>query len=142
MVENSDKSSKPVANDQILNFAPEDNSKLASAALSNEAMTALKRLDAEIRDHKKQENEQSYLGSAFDFLYRKDEKSLKALEAMKLTAEDALKKGDLATVEGMTKNVNKQIEEDLRVRGWQKDINFYGSTGVKVGAVMFGGPIG
>lgn len=39
--------------DQVLNFAPEANFKSASAALSNEAMTALKRLDAEIRDHKK-----------------------------------------------------------------------------------------
>ncbi|MBK9769275.1 MAG: hypothetical protein IPP57_00335 [Candidatus Obscuribacter sp.] len=42
----------------------------------------------------------------------------------------------------MTQTVNKQIEEDKRARGWQKDINFYGSTGVKVGAIMVGGPVG
>jgi hypothetical protein len=142
MVENLDKATKPAVVDKTLNFSPEANGNLAGAALSKEATDALKRLDAEIKDHKKQEKEQSYLSFAFDFLYTKDEKSLKALEAMKVKAEEALKKGDVAAVEGMTKNVNKQIDEDQRARGWQKDINFYGSTGVKVGAVMFGGPIG
>ncbi len=45
-------------------------------------MTALRNLDKEIKDHKKEEKEQSYLGTAFDFIYRKDEKSLKALETL------------------------------------------------------------
>ena len=128
--------------DEHVNTTPDNTAKAASTALSNEAMTALRNLDKEIKDHRKEEKEQSYLGTAFDFIYRKDEKSLKALEKLNTTAQEALKRGDTAAVEKMTEAVNKQIEEDKRARGWQKDINFYGSTGVKVGAIMLGGPVG
>lgn len=114
----------------------------ASAALSREAMQSLLSLKQEIRDHKQQENSQSYLGTAFDYLYRKDEKSLAKLELLDKSAEEAIKRGDFKAVEKMRLDIDKQVKEDQRVRGVQGDINFYGSAGVKVGAIMVGGPLG
>lgn len=114
----------------------------ASTALSKEAMQSLTSLKQEIKDHKQQEKSQSYLGTAFDFLYRKDEKSLVQLELLDKNADAAIKRGDLAAVEKMRQDIDKQVKEDKRVRGVQGDINFYGSTGLKVGAIMLGGPVG
>lgn len=114
----------------------------ASTVLSKEAMQSLTNLKQEIKDHKQQEKSQSYLATGFDYLYNKDEKSLARLELLDKNADAAIKGGDLAAVEKMRQYIDKQIKEDKRVRGVQSDINFYGGTGLKVGAIMLGGPLG
>lgn len=137
--ENSDTATKSPKTDKPIDFNPAGN---AAEALSQQAMKSLAEMQAEINAHKKQKGDESYLGKAFDFLYRSDDRSLARLEEMNNSAKDALKRGDVAAVEKMSGDIDKQVKEDIRARGLQGDINFYGSTGLKVGAIMVGGPVG
>ncbi len=110
--------------------------------LSNDAQQALLTLHAEIDSHRNTENNRSYLGKVFDWLYTSDEKSFKKMEDLEEKAVDNIKHGDLAAVEKMQAEVRQAVDKDKSAVKWQNDISFLGSSGVKIGALFFGGPIG
>ncbi|MBA3856959.1 MAG: hypothetical protein C0507_08645 [Cyanobacteria bacterium PR.3.49] len=114
----------------------------AQPQLSNEAQQALLALRAEMDDHRAADNNRSYLGKAFDWLYTSDEKSFKKMEELEQRAATSIRSGDLAAVEKMQDEVRQAVDHDKSKLNRQADVSFLGSSGLKIGALFFGGPIG
>lgn len=114
----------------------------AQPQLSNEAKEALLALRQELDTHRAADNDRSYLNKAFDWMYRSDEKSFKQMEDLEKRAINNINSGNLDAVEKMRDEVRMAVEKDRKALKMQGDISFLGSTGVKIGAIFLGGPIG
>jgi hypothetical protein len=103
---------------------------------------SIQALHEEIRAHKTSDNNRSYLDKGFDWIYRSDEKSFASMERLQKQVTDNLQRNDYAAVERMRDEVMKAVQHDRKVLGRQNDVSFFGSTGLKVGALFLGGPLG
>ncbi|MFN8658487.1 MAG: PGDYG domain-containing protein [Candidatus Obscuribacterales bacterium] len=110
--------------------------------LSKETAQALVALQQELHGHKQQDDDRSYLGKAFDWVYRSDEKSYSEMERLANKVDASLKNNDFAAVEKMRDEIRQAVEHDQKVLGRQNDIAYFGSTGLKIGALFLGGPLG
>lgn len=113
-----------------------------SPALSKETFDAVVLLSEEIRAHKSSDDDRSYLGKAFDWVYRSDEKSFQNMERLQKKVETSLQNNDFAAVERMRDEINQAVRRDQKLLGRQNDIAFFGSTGLKIGALFLAGPLG
>lgn len=107
-----------------------------------EAQQALSALQQEIQAHRAADKNRSYLDKAFDFLWRSDEKSLKRLQNLEFDMRRDLATGDVAAASRRRDEVSTAIQKDQKAVKLQNDISFYGSTGLKVGALFVSGPYG
>lgn len=114
----------------------------APAGLGQETVLAIQSLQQEIQAHKATDNGRSYLDKGFDWIYRSDEKSLSNLERLQKQVNENLQKDDVAALDRMRDEVNAAVQKDRKVLGRQNDVSFFGSTGLKVGALFLGGPVG
>lgn len=110
--------------------------------LTDDAARALQALQQEIQDHKATDHGRSYLDKAIDWVWRSDENSFKRLESLEQKAKEHLLRGEIDAVEKMRAEVEEAVKKDRKALNLQNDISFYGSTGLKVGALFLGGPVG
>ncbi len=114
----------------------------AGPQLSTDTAQALVALQAEINQHRYTDENRSYLGKAFDWMYRSDEKSFKAMEELEQKAIVNLQNGDVDAVEKMRDEVRQAVEKDKSTLKMQGDVSMLGSSGLKIGALFFGGKVG
>lgn len=119
----------------IVNIAPESH-------LSAAASASLQKLQDEVNLHQKSIKEESYLARGIDFLYRADKHTYAAVESLKQKTDLALRQGDYKTIEALSDEVNRKVEKDHDKLALQKDIEFWGASGLKVGAIMMSGGVG
>lgn len=106
------------------------------------ARQALLSLHDELDTHRRADRDRSYLNKAFDFVWRSDEKSFDKLTELEKQLSERVRQGDYDAAAKMRDEVNAAVKKDRDALGLQNNISFYGSTGVKVGALFFGGPVG
>lgn len=111
-------------------------------APQNDPVSLIEEIDREIAANKQQDGKQSYLGQFTDFFYRKDEKTLGALEKMRDEVVDKWKKGETDSIAAMATDIRKKIEEDQKALGTQDKVNFGGGLFLKTAALFMPGPIG
>lgn len=114
----------------------------AGPQLSNESAQALVALQNEINQHRNADLNRSYLGKAFDYVYRSDENSYKKMEELEKKAIVNMQAGDVDAIEKMRDEVMQAVEKDKTALRWQNDISSLGGAGLKIGALFFGGKIG
>lgn len=128
-------------------LAQADTSKGDGLASIDQFKLTLSDIDRQMEAHEKSEQSESYLGRAFDFIWRQDENSLEKLREMRARVED-LQKKDLqkkdypGAPEKMRVDGRRQIEKDGKAVRLQESINFYGDTTLKVAGIFVGGPVG
>ncbi|MCA9802970.1 MAG: hypothetical protein KC777_13445 [Cyanobacteria bacterium HKST-UBA02] len=131
-----------VVNFAETSLAQADTSQGAGTAGNDQFKLTLGDIDRQIEAHEKSDHDESYLGKAFDFIWRQDENSLKKLREMRAQVEDLQKKDDVGALEKMQEDVRRQIEKDGKAVKLQENINFYGGTTLKVAGIFVGGPVG
>src|SRR5262245_8179548 len=115
---------------------------LAQAQAADPFATTLAKIDRQLTIHDAYDKSQSYLGTAFDFVWRQDENSAKALKNVRERVETAHKNNDVGALEKMQDEVRKSVEKDSKAVKLQSEINFYGGTTAKVASIFVAGPVG
>lgn len=115
---------------------------LAQAQAADPFANTLAKIDRQLTIHDAYEKSQSYLGTAFDFVWRQDENSHKALKNVRDRVETAHKSNDVGALEKMQDEVRKSLEKDSKAVKLQSEINFYGGTTAKVASIFVAGPVG
>lgn len=115
---------------------------LAQAQAADPFANTLSKIDRQLTIHDAYEKSQSYLGTAFDFVWRQDENSLKALKNVRERVEVAQKSNDTGALEKMQDEVRQHLEKDSKAVKLQSEINFYGGTTAKVASIFVAGPVG
>lgn len=108
----------------------------------NEAQRALAALQDEIELHRKVDRGRSYLDRGIDFIWRSDEKSLSRLEKLEGEVKEHIRSGAFASVSAMRDTIVDALKADRKAIGLQNEISFYGTTGLKVGALFLSGRAG
>jgi len=103
---------------------------------------ALNNLRQEIAAHEKESQSRSYLSKISDFVYRKDENSLAAMEQLRSTMEEADRTGDQAKFAELSRQAAGLIEDDRQNRKVQDEISHYSSGFIKTAAIFARGRLG
>lgn len=84
---------------------------LAQAQAADPFANTLAKIDRQLTIHDAYDKSQSYLGTAFDFVWRQDENSQKALKNVRERVEVVQKSNDAGALEKMQDEVRKSLEK-------------------------------
>lgn len=100
----------------------------------------LDEVHAEIRQHEKQKQSQSYLGKIFDGIYRADDRSLSQLNS--LAMELALADPHSAAGKESSQKVQEAIQKNKNQQEWQSSISKWGGVLAKTAPLLMDGKVG
>jgi hypothetical protein len=99
-------------------------------------------LKEQIEAHRQSGSKDSYLAKGIDFLWRKDQNSLREMEHMHRRLQQMLVHGDEKALIEIRNSVAQTIVKNRDALEVKNEINYYGRSLIKTGFLFLGGNIG
>lgn len=103
---------------------------------------AIDRLRREIELAGKQSAQQSYLGTAIDRIWGKDDDALQSLKDLDAAIVQARKDGDAERVSALVSQIDGQVKDHRQDLAFQGELNHYGGSFLKTAGLFMRGRLG